>query len=53
MPTSELDPTVTEPTTTTDQHLVIRGLCVAPAAKPEHDILQGIDLTVGQGEVRG
>ena len=35
----------------TDQHLVIRGLRVAPAAKPEHDILQGIDLTVGQGEV--
>ena len=36
---------------TTDQHLVIRGLRVAPVAKPEHDILQGIDLTVGQGEV--
>ena len=35
----------------TDQHLVIRGLRVAPAAKPEHDILQGIDLTVGKGEV--
>jgi Fe-S cluster assembly ATP-binding protein len=35
----------------TDQHLVIRGLRVAPAAHPEQDILQGIDLTVGQGEV--
>ena len=36
---------------TTDQHLVIRGLRVAPAAKPGQDILQGIDLTVGKGEV--
>ena len=36
---------------TTDQHLVIRGLRVAPAAKPDHEILQGIDLTVGKGEV--
>jgi len=35
----------------TDSHLVIRGLRVAPAAKPEHEILQGIDLTVGPGEV--
>ena len=35
----------------TDQHLVIRGLRVAPAAKPDHEILQGIDLTVGKGEV--
>jgi Fe-S cluster assembly ATP-binding protein len=33
------------------QHLVIRGLRVAPAAKPDHEILQGIDLDVGQGEV--
>ena len=38
-------------TPTTDQHLVIRGLRVAPAADPEREILQGIDLTVGQGEV--
>jgi Fe-S cluster assembly ATP-binding protein len=37
--------------TSTDQHLVIRGLRVAPVAKPEQDILQGIDLTVGKGEV--
>jgi Fe-S cluster assembly ATP-binding protein len=36
---------------TTDQHLVIRGLRVAPTANPEREILQGIDLTVGQGEV--
>ena len=35
----------------TDQHLVIRGLRVAPIAKPENEILQGIDLTVGKGEV--
>ncbi len=35
----------------TDQSLVIRDLHVAPAAKPEHEILQGIDLTVGKGEV--
>jgi Fe-S cluster assembly ATP-binding protein len=37
--------------TTTDQHLVIRGLRVAPAADREREILQGIDLTVGKGEV--
>ncbi len=35
----------------TDQQLVIRGLRVAPIANPEREILQGIDLTVGQGEV--
>jgi Fe-S cluster assembly ATP-binding protein len=34
-----------------DQQLVIRGLRVAPVANPEHEILQGIDLTVGKGEV--
>jgi Fe-S cluster assembly ATP-binding protein len=38
-------------TTETDQHLVIRGLRVAPVASPETEILQGIDLTVGKGEV--
>ncbi|HEX6868073.1 MAG TPA: Fe-S cluster assembly ATPase SufC [Candidatus Limnocylindrales bacterium] len=38
-------------TTDTDQHLTIRGLRVAPAAAPDHEILQGIDLTVGKGEV--
>jgi len=31
--------------------LVIRGLRVAPVASPEHEILQGIDLEVGPGEV--
>jgi Fe-S cluster assembly ATP-binding protein len=35
---------------TTDHQLIIRGLRVAPVAHPEHEILQGIDLTVGQGE---
>jgi Fe-S cluster assembly ATP-binding protein len=36
--------------TTTDQ-LTIRGLRVAPIGAPQHEILQGIDLTVGPGEV--
>jgi len=40
---------VTEPTS--PDQLVIRGLRVAPVANPDHEILQGIDLTVGQGEV--
>ena len=39
------------PTATTDQHLVIRDLHVAPLAQPDNEILQGIDLTVGKGEV--
>ena len=34
-----------------DQQLIIRGLRVAPVAAPDHEILQGIDLTVGKGEV--
>jgi Fe-S cluster assembly ATP-binding protein len=34
-----------------DRELVIRGLRVAPAAKPDREILQGIDLTVSKGEV--
>ena len=34
-----------------DNDLVIRDLRVAPVAKPEQDILQGIDLTVAKGEV--
>ncbi|HEX7543842.1 MAG TPA: Fe-S cluster assembly ATPase SufC [Candidatus Limnocylindrales bacterium] len=34
-----------------DQDLVIRDLHVAPVAKPEHEILKGIDLTVVRGEV--
>jgi len=34
-----------------DERLIIRGLRVAPIATPEHEILQGIDLEVGKGEV--
>jgi len=34
-----------------DRELVIRGLRVAPTAKPDREILQGIDLTVRKGEV--
>jgi len=37
-------------TTDIDQ-LIIRGLRVSPAAAPNNEILQGIDLTVGKGEV--
>jgi Fe-S cluster assembly ATP-binding protein len=38
------------PTDQTDR-LVIRGLRVAPAASPTSEILQGIDLDIGKGEV--
>jgi Fe-S cluster assembly ATP-binding protein len=41
----------TEGTTTTDRQLVIKGLRVAPVANRETEILQGIDLAVGPGEV--
>jgi Fe-S cluster assembly ATP-binding protein len=34
-----------------DQELIIRGLRVAPVADRQHEILQGIDLTVGKGQV--
>jgi Fe-S cluster assembly ATP-binding protein len=34
-----------------EQRLVIRGLRVAPVAHPETEILKGIDLDVGKGEV--
>ena len=34
-----------------DQDLVIEGLRVAPAAHPDQEILAGIDLVVGKGEV--
>ncbi|HYL41295.1 MAG TPA: Fe-S cluster assembly ATPase SufC [Candidatus Binatus sp.] len=37
--------------TDSNQPLVISGLRVAPAANPEHEILQGIDLQVAAGEV--
>jgi Fe-S cluster assembly ATP-binding protein len=33
-----------------DRELVIRDLRVAPAASPDHEILQGIDLTIRKGE---
>ena len=42
---------MTPHTKPTDNDLVIRDLRVAPVAKPEQDILQGIDLTVAKGEV--
>jgi Fe-S cluster assembly ATP-binding protein len=41
---------VTDHTANSDT-LVIRGLRVAPIASPETEILQGIDLEVGKGEV--
>jgi Fe-S cluster assembly ATP-binding protein len=34
-----------------DQHLAISGLRVAPVGHPETEILQGIDLTVEKGQV--
>ena len=34
-----------------DRELVIRDLRVAPAANPDLEILQGIDLTIRKGEV--
>ncbi len=34
-----------------DQYLEIRDLHVAPTAAPDKEILKGIDLTVGKGEV--
>jgi Fe-S cluster assembly ATP-binding protein len=42
---------VTDQTASTDDRLIIRGLRVAPLAKPDHEILQGIDLELGKGEV--
>ena len=36
---------------TTANHLEIRNLRVAPAAAPDREILKGIDLQVGKGEV--
>jgi Fe-S cluster assembly ATP-binding protein len=41
----------TGPATADEDRLIIRGLRVAPLAKPEPDILQGIDLEIGKGEV--
>jgi Fe-S cluster assembly ATP-binding protein len=42
---------VSAKSTAAPDQLVIRGLRVAPIAHPETEILQGIDLTVGKGEV--
>jgi Fe-S cluster assembly ATP-binding protein len=42
---------VTEKTADPNDRLIIRGLRVAPTAAPEREILQGIDLEVGPGEV--
>jgi Fe-S cluster assembly ATP-binding protein len=39
------------PAASADDRLVIRGLRVAPIAAPANEILQGIDLEVGPGEV--
>ena len=44
------DPNTSAPTPAADR-LVIRGLRVAPAAAPDREILQGIDLDIGKGEV--
>jgi Fe-S cluster assembly ATP-binding protein len=44
-------PAAKPPTKSADQRLVIRGLRVAPIAHPETEILKGIDLEIGQGEV--
>jgi Fe-S cluster assembly ATP-binding protein len=49
--TNESPATATTPTPATADRLVIEGLRVAPIAAPEHEILQGIDLSVGPGEV--
>jgi Fe-S cluster assembly ATP-binding protein len=45
------DTNPTTRTTPTADRLVIRGLRVAPVANREHEILQGIDLDIGKGEV--
>ncbi len=42
---------MTDQTTQQTDRLVIRGLRVAPVANPTGEILQGIDLDVGKGEV--
>jgi Fe-S cluster assembly ATP-binding protein len=42
---------ISDATDTAGETLVIRGLRVAPIADRENEILQGIDLDVGRGEV--
>ncbi len=50
-PAPAAPPTAVPTAEPVDQHLVIRGLRVAPLAHPDQEILAGIDLTVGKGEV--
>ena len=45
------EPTPPTSTASADDRLVIRGLRVAPIANREQEILQGIDLDIGKGEV--
>ncbi len=50
-PTAATAPTAPNAGAMDQDRLVIRGLRVAPLAKPEVEILQGIDLEIGKGEV--
>ena len=50
-PKNSHQPTNSHQTAAGEQHLVIRDLHVAPAGHPDQEILQGIDLDVGKGEV--
>jgi Fe-S cluster assembly ATP-binding protein len=50
-PAPAAPPTTVPAAEPVDQHLVIRGLRVAPLAHPDQEILAGIDLSVGKGEV--
>jgi Fe-S cluster assembly ATP-binding protein len=48
---STATPTSATPADDADDRLIIRGLRVAPLASPANEILQGIDLEIGKGEV--
>jgi Fe-S cluster assembly ATP-binding protein len=50
-PTTDSTSATNGTTADSENRLVIRGLKVAPAASQEREILQGIDLEVGPGEV--
>jgi Fe-S cluster assembly ATP-binding protein len=50
-PTASTATATATPPQTDDERLIIRGLRVAPLANPETEILQGIDLEIGKGEV--
>ena len=50
-PTADAPDRAPATATADPDRLVIRGLRVAPLAKPDHEILQGIDLEIGKGEV--